>query len=104
MMHLLLGDEYSFRRVFLGAMSLFVAVLVMLFGGIALVFAIADPQICAANGSAMAISTRWGFWTGCMVDLNGQLLPWDKVVATERDGKIVFVPKPMLYLKVDGNK
>jgi hypothetical protein len=58
------------------------------------IYALMDPPTCRSKGAKMEITVDWGFWTGCMVNLRGQWLPWSEVVPVERGGKIVFVPKP----------
>lgn len=57
------------------------------------------PPSCHANGSKMGIKVEWSFWTGCMIEVRGTWLPWSEVVPIERDGKIVFEPKPSIRLQ-----
>lgn len=58
-----------------------------------------DPPTCRANGSKMGIEVDWEFWTGCMGHVQGTWLPWSQIVPVERDGKIVFAPKPIFRLQ-----
>jgi hypothetical protein len=46
----------------------------------------------------MQIETEWSMWTGCMNRVHGQWLPWHEVVPVERNGRIVFEPKPYVRL------
>jgi hypothetical protein len=57
------------------------------------------PASCNAMGSKMGIEVSWGFWTNCMIMVRGTWLPWSEVVPIERDGKIVFEPKPVVRLR-----
>jgi hypothetical protein len=57
------------------------------------------PASCRANGQKMGIEVDWGFWTNCMINVKGTWLPLSEVVPVERDGKIVFEPKPVVRLK-----
>jgi hypothetical protein len=54
---------------------------------------------CHATGDKMGIEVEFSSWTGCMVRIKGTWLPWTEVVPVERDGKIVFEPKPVVRLK-----
>jgi hypothetical protein len=84
---------------FLGFMLLFVSGAAVLVGAIifATAWGVARPS-CMAKGEAMGIETQWGFYTGCMINVRGQLLPWSEVVPVERNGRIVFEPKPYVRL------
>ena len=53
---------------------------------------------CLASGEKMQIETEWSMWTGCMNRVHGQWLPWHEVVPVERNGRIVFEPKPYVRL------
>jgi hypothetical protein len=44
----------------------------------------------------MKLNVEWTLLTGCMIDVRGQFLPWSEVVSVERNGKIVFEPKPQI--------
>lgn len=66
--------------------------------GVAIYYA-TGPTTCRAYADKMQIETSWGFWTDCMVKVQGQWLPWSDVVPVERNGTIVFVPKPQVILK-----
>ena len=66
--------------------------------GVALYMA-TSPATCHSYGRKMQITVDWGFWTGCMIDVRGQWLPWTEVVPIERNGKIVFEPKPVVRLQ-----
>ena len=57
-----------------------------------------DGVSCKEKGVAMNIDTHWGFWTGCMIKVSGQLLPWSEVVPVSENGRIVFKPRPHVRL------
>lgn len=67
----------------------------------AAVYTAFDPTTCRTRGAKMGVEVSWAFWEGCMANLKGQWLPWGDVVAVERDGKIVFVPRPQQVIKVE---
>lgn len=53
-----------------------------------------SPASCSAYGRKTGLTVEWGFWSACMVNVRGQWLRDSDVIPVERDGKIVFVPKP----------
>ena len=53
---------------------------------------------CHAQGDKMQIEVEYSGWTGCMIKVKGTWLPWTEVVPVERDGKIVFEPKPVVRI------
>lgn len=55
---------------------------------------------CENKGNMMNIKTDYSISTGCMMKMNDQWLPENQVIAVERDGKIVFVPKYPYRLEV----
>jgi hypothetical protein len=67
-------------------------------GAIAGLNYIRSDAMCRALGDKMAITTEYGFWTGCMIEIKGQWLPWSEVVPVDRGGKITFEPKPYVRL------
>lgn len=79
-----------------------VGFMLALFGGAALLIAViivavyttTDPPTCYSRGKKMGIEVNWSFWPGCMGRVQNQWLPWDGIIPVERDGKIVFVPRP----------
>ena len=88
-------------------MDSFPLFLLVMFGGIGSFAALAAMAVsygpvrstCLARGEKMEISVEWGLWTGCMVDVGGQFLPWSEVVPVKQaDGRIAFEPKPYVRL------
>ena len=67
------------------------------------IFWIFDRPECLNRGPMMGADVSWSFSTGCMVKVTGQdvYLPWREIVPVERDGKIVYVPKPYNTVKFD---
>lgn len=57
-----------------------------------------DRPTCTAKAAKMGIETNWSYWTGCMVNLQGQWLSVSDVIPAERNGKIVFIPKPVFTI------
>lgn len=68
---------------------------VVLVGVWAALYLIFSPATCYAHGRKTGLTVEWGFWTACMVNIQGQWLSQDMVVPVERNGKVVFVPKPV---------
>lgn len=68
----------------------------LIVGGAAFV----DNRMCDAAGHEMQITTSWTMFGGCMVTLKGQKLPISQVVPVERNGAIVFEPRPRV--RIDG--
>lgn len=77
----------AFFGVILGIVLMLVAVVAACYSTIA-------PPTCRARGAKMNLEVSWGFWEGCMGNVKGQWLPWSDIVPVEKDGKIIFVPKP----------
>jgi hypothetical protein len=74
--------------------GLIVIVMLLLVGGINFLVG----KECLAKGRVMGLEVQYSFFEGCMVNLNGQYIPGDEVIAVERDGKIVFTAKPHIRL------
>jgi len=73
----------------------------VVFALIAALYTALDGPACRSRGQQMGIEVSWGFAAGCMANLKGQWLPWSEIVPVERDGKIVFVPRPHIVVKTD---
>jgi hypothetical protein len=58
-----------------------------------------NSKHCTAAGDKMGIEVEFSAFTGCMIRVKGTWLPWSEVIPVERDGKIVFEPKPVVRLK-----
>jgi hypothetical protein len=100
--------SYEFERSFAGSfiaevvVPLFGVAFAIVFGGAAAIVILdvaTSPRSCAAKGVKMSIETEWGFWTGCMINVKGQWLPWSEVIPVERNGRIEFAPKPHVTIK-----
>lgn len=93
-------DPYGFFRCVLIPVLGFAGVAVPIACG---AFYWTTSTTCRAMGEAMRINVYWNAWTGCMISVKGQLLPWSEVVPIERNGKIEFVPKPVIRLQSNDN-
>ena len=60
-----------------------------------------DRPECYDRGRLMGHEVTWSGSTGCMVNIRGQWLPYKDVAPVERDGKVVFVPRPVGVVKVE---
>jgi hypothetical protein len=88
-------DKYSmFRAVVLPTTLIVWGLLTFLLATIYFI----QVRTCNERQKIMNINTEYHFWSGCMVDVKGQLLPWSEVVPVERNGKIVFTAKPYVRL------
>jgi hypothetical protein len=76
------------------AMCFFIGCAILAIGGLNYILSSAT---CRELGDKMAITTEYGFLTGCMIEIKGQWLPWSEVVPVDR-GKITFEPKPYVRL------
>lgn len=84
----------SFIGVVAQAVALTAVILGIMIGG----FYMVSRYECSSKGELMGLQTDFGLYTGCMINIKGQWLPWTSVVPVERDGKILFVPKPEVYI------
>lgn len=91
-------DRFGFFRGVIVPMSVIFFALSITMVGIVAGVRYLEGVHCVERGAAMQIDMRWGFWTGCMVNINGQLLPSSEVVAVDRGGRIAFEPKPYVRL------
>lgn len=92
---------FEFASFAAGALTFMVGVIFAIIIACMLVFTTLDGPTCRSKGSVMNLDVKWNFWTGCMVSVRGQYLPWSEVIPVERDGKIVFEPKPHTVIKVE---
>lgn len=92
---------YDFFFEFIPAMfAVTFGIAVALFAIAVVGFYTLDRPACAAKGEKTGLETYWSFRTGCMVSLGGQWVDEDDVIPVERNGKIVFAPKPVF--KIEG--
>lgn len=96
----ILGPPFSFRRFLVGVGVPILGALVLAVYGCTWL----AGRSCIETGRAIGLETQWGTWTGCLGSVNGQLLPWSEIVPVERNGKIVFVPKPYVRLSTLQNQ
>lgn len=75
-----------------GLAALFAMAVTLLYGAIATL----QQAECEDRGRRMSLPVEYTALSGCMVKLGRQWLPWEMVVAVERDGQVVFIPKPVL--------
>jgi hypothetical protein len=88
-------EVFGFLSFFFGFVLLAGGILVAAVGGV--MYGL-DRPTCYERGEKMAIRVEWGLLTRCMVNIGGQWLPWDEVIPVERNGRIVFEPKPYVRL------
>lgn len=93
---------YDFIFEFIPGFVAIIGSFMLVIAGVAVAFYTAtSPPTCRAYGEKMQIEVDWGFWTGCMIRLHGQWLSTGDVIPVERDGKIVFAPKPVVRFQTD---
>lgn len=79
-------------------LTFFVTLFIFITAVVVASFYALDRPSCYAQGEKMKIETEWSFDTKCMIKVRNQWLPWSEVVPVERNGTIVFEPKPHVRL------
>lgn len=65
-------DDVKAIGFLMGAVFLLVGLIGTLIIGVAVVM---ERKTCLATGSAMGGPHRWGFWTDCMIEVDGRWVP-----------------------------
>ena len=89
------------REFFLECVPIMATIILLPLGLIIGLAVWVSSSACEAKGREMRIDTSWGLHSGCMITLKGQKLPWEEVIPVERNGAIVFEPRPRV--RIDGD-
>ena len=53
------------------------ATLAVVIGGLVTLVALGERKSCAIVADQMGVPHQWGFWTDCMIQVNGRWIPLD---------------------------